>query len=51
MPCGACRQVMLEYEEMAEAHFVILMQGETGSILRVEGVSQSLLPFPFDAEL
>ncbi|MDP5172783.1 MAG: cytidine deaminase [Bacteroidia bacterium] len=51
MPCGACRQVMLEYEEMAEAHFVILMQGETGSILRMESVKGTLLPFPFDLDL
>lgn len=51
MPCGACRQVMLEYEELAEAHLVVLMQGESGKILRVEGVSTALLPFPFDAEL
>ncbi len=48
MPCGACRQVMMEYEEMAEAHFVVLMQGESGSILRVESVRGCLLPFPFD---
>ncbi len=51
MPCGACRQVMAEYEDLAEAHIVVLMQGETGDILRVEGVSASLLPFPFDLEL
>lgn len=51
MPCGACRQVMMEYETMAEAHFVILMQGERGKILRMEGVRQSLMPFPFDSTL
>lgn len=50
MPCGSCRQVMMEYEELAEAHLVVLMQGEQGKILRVEGVGQSLLPFPFDAD-
>lgn len=50
MPCGACRQVMLEYEELAKSPLVVLMQGEHGKILRVEGVGQSLLPFPFDAD-
>lgn len=49
-PCGACRQVMLEYEQMAGRPFIILMQGEEGPILRLEGVAQSLLPFGFDID-
>lgn len=50
MPCGACRQVMLEYEQMGNQDWVILMQGESGDILRVVGVSKSLLPFHFDTD-
>ena len=50
MPCGACRQVMLEYEQMGEQDWVVLMQGESGDILRVVGVSKSLLPFHFDTD-
>ncbi|MEL6251098.1 MAG: cytidine deaminase [Bacteroidota bacterium] len=50
MPCGACRQVMLEYEQMTDHNMVVLMQGEEGEILRVEGVANSLLPFHFDTK-
>jgi len=50
MPCGACRQVMLEYEQMTDHNMVVLMQGEEGDILRVEGVANSLLPFHFDTK-
>lgn len=49
-PCGACRQVMLEYERLAGRDLVILMQGETGPVLRLEGVAKCLLPFAFDIE-
>lgn len=49
-PCGACRQVMLEYERMAKNPLVVLMQGKEGQILRVNGVAASLLPFGFDIE-
>lgn len=50
MPCGGCRQVMVEYEQMAEKPFVILTQGASGDILRMEGVQNSLMPFSFDIE-
>lgn len=46
-PCGACRQVMVEYEQMAETPMLVLLQGETGPILRIEGVAGKLLPFVF----
>lgn len=49
-PCGACRQVMLEYERQTDREFVVLMQGETGEILRIKGVAATLLPFSFDLE-
>lgn len=50
-PCGACRQVMLEYENLAGQPFTLLMQGETGEILRLEGVAATLMPFHFDIEI
>lgn len=50
MPCGACRQVMLEYESMGNRDMIVLMQGDQGDILRVEGVAKSLLPFHFDTD-
>jgi cytidine deaminase len=45
-PCGACRQVMLEYELNQDTSISLLMQGESGRILRIEGVRQ-LLPLFF----
>lgn len=45
-PCGACRQVMLEYEMNQNQPITVILQGETGKILRIEGVRQ-LLPFFF----
>ncbi len=48
-PCGACCQAMVEYEEEAKNDFVVLMMGETGEVLRIEGVRKNLLPFYFDA--
>ncbi|MEL6652258.1 MAG: cytidine deaminase [Bacteroidota bacterium] len=50
MPCGACRQVMVEYENMMEQAMVILSQGEDGQIMRLVGVKQTLLPLSFDIE-
>lgn len=49
-PCGSCRQAMLEYEELSKGNIVILMKGESGDVLRVEGVRDTLMPFSFDAE-
>ncbi|MCB9233148.1 MAG: cytidine deaminase [Bacteroidia bacterium] len=49
-PCGACRQAMLEYEQLAGTPFVVLMQGASGSILRVGGIDGALLPFGFNIE-
>lgn len=49
-PCGACRQVMLEYEQLAGVPIEVLMQGETGKILKIKGIVPSLLPFGFDLE-
>lgn len=49
-PCGACRQVMLEYERQSGQALVILMQGKEGQILKLKGVAASLLPFGFDID-
>ena len=47
-PCGACRQVMVEYEKLSGQKMIVLLQGETGDILRIEGVADNLIPFTFD---
>ena len=49
-PCGACRQALLEYEQLAGQPIVVIMQGQEGSILRVEGIDGGLLPFGFKIE-
>lgn len=49
-PCGACRQVMLEYERMADRDIVVLMQGASGEVLRMSGIAKTLLPFSFDID-
>lgn len=49
MPCGSCRQVMVEYEQVAGRQFTVITQGENGKIFRITGVSGNLLPFIFDS--
>ena len=45
-PCGACRQVMAEYEKRAGTPVRIII-GSTGAIMVFDGVS-SIMPFIFD---
>jgi cytidine deaminase len=45
-PCGACRQVMLEYETLQEQPIRLLLSKENGQILIVEKV-KDLLPLSF----
>lgn len=49
-PCGACRQVMAEYETRYGNEITIFCYLNGGRIRRIEGV-KSLLPFGFEAEL
>lgn len=44
-PCGACRQVMAEYEELAKQPISVIMGSEAG-IIKTIGINQ-LLPFRF----
>lgn len=48
-PCGACRQVMVEYEQNAHTNMRIIMQAGDGKIWITEGMN-NLLPFMFHAE-
>jgi cytidine deaminase len=45
-PCGACRQVMLEYELNQDVEIRLLFSGNTGKIIRMVGV-RNLLPLFF----
>jgi cytidine deaminase len=46
-PCGACRQVMLEYELNQQEEIVLLMQGSAGVIYKMKGI-KNLLPLYFN---
>ncbi|MFD2783977.1 cytidine deaminase [Hymenobacter rubripertinctus] len=47
-PCGACRQVMAEYEHRQQQAIPLLLPGPEGSIYRFRSLSD-LLPFGFSA--
>jgi cytidine deaminase len=46
-PCGACRQVLAEYEKRYESPIEIVLKGETGKIFLIQSAS-SLLPLIFN---
>ena len=46
-PCGACRQVLAEYEVKQETPIAIYFMGETGKIVKANSVKE-LLPLIFD---
>jgi cytidine deaminase len=46
-PCGACRQVMIEYEHLSQKPVKVIMHGQKGSILISSSVEQ-LMPLSFD---
>jgi len=48
LPCGACRQVMLEYEARQGQPIWLLLPSLAGTILRFERLAD-LLPFHFSA--
>jgi cytidine deaminase len=47
-PCGACRQVMAEYQSLYKKPIRLLLTGEKGKVYVLENVN-SVLPFLFDA--
>ncbi|MBR4842643.1 MAG: cytidine deaminase [Bacteroidaceae bacterium] len=48
-PCGACRQVMAEYESISKIPIKTILYGKNGTMV-IEGGTSSLLPFCFGAE-
>lgn len=46
-PCGACRQVLAEYEVKQEPSIEIYFMGETGKVVKANSV-KDLLPLIFD---
>lgn len=49
MPCGACRQVMTEYENRQGEPIPLLLPGPDGTIYRFSALAD-LLPFQFSAD-
>jgi len=47
-PCGACRQVLAEYEQKSGSQITVIMTGSVGKVLVTNSV-KDLLPFTFDA--
>lgn len=48
-PCGACRQVMAEYENSRKAPIRVILKGESGKVI-VFDKSNDLLPFVFNSD-
>ena len=49
LPCGACRQVMLEYESRQGQPIPLLLPSRAGTILRFATLA-ALMPFNFSAD-
>lgn len=47
-PCGACRQVIAEYENRQNKEIKIIFSGETGRVITMNGI-QNLLPITFNS--
>lgn len=48
-PCGACRQVLAEYQNQQENPMRVIMKGEKGPVVAVKSIND-LLPLMFHAE-
>ncbi|MFH1118418.1 MAG: cytidine deaminase [Bacteroidota bacterium] len=47
-PCGACRQVIAEYEKKQGKHIRIIFSSETGKTIQIDGI-ENLLPMSFNS--
>ncbi|MCD6112075.1 MAG: cytidine deaminase [Bacteroidales bacterium] len=48
-PCGACRQVLAEYETKFNSNIKLILMGETGKILIINSI-KDILPLMFHAD-
>lgn len=48
-PCGSCRQVMAEYEQLHKTNMRVIMATESGKTILIEGIG-NLLPLAFLAK-
>ena len=49
-PCGACRQVMFEYENNQNKKIKILLKGEVGNVYEIDSITD-LLPLGFQTDV
>jgi cytidine deaminase len=49
-PCGACRQVMFEYENNQDKQINILLKGEVGNVYEIDSITD-LLPLGFQTDV
>lgn len=49
-PCGACRQVILEFEQKQQQEIKIILQGEEGPVVIFNSIKE-LLPMSFDGKV
>lgn len=47
-PCGACRQVIAEYEHLSGKAIRVIMKAEKSNVMVIEGI-ENLLPFVFNS--
>lgn len=48
-PCGSCRQVLSEYEQIFNSKIKVLLAGHTGKVLVIEKI-EDLLPLSFKTD-
>lgn len=46
MPCGACRQVIQEFEQRQESGIKLYLTGDSGKIIKIDGI-KNILPLSF----
>ncbi len=47
-PCGICRQMLSEYENLQQENIMLLLTGQSGAIWEITGVN-SILPLAFNS--
>jgi cytidine deaminase len=45
-PCGSCRQSMIEYEMLSHQRIRVILMGESGKVIVIDGIDR-LLPLSF----
>lgn len=48
-PCGACRQVLSEYEQLYKSPIQVLLAGEEGEVWKINSIAE-ILPLSFSSD-